>query len=74
MITYLDRVCISVLGKRMKDDLHLTNEPFGWVLGAFSLAYALFEMPTDAMGDRLGSRRVTGAHAPFLYAWCLLFL
>jgi MFS transporter, ACS family, glucarate transporter len=58
MITYLDRVCISVVGKRMKDDLGLTNEEFGWVLGAFSLAYALFEMPTGAMGDRLGPRRV----------------
>ncbi|GAB2785915.1 MFS transporter [Rhabdobacter roseus] len=58
MITYLDRVCISVVGKRMKDDLDLTNEQFGWILGAFSLAYALFEVPTGALGDRVGPRRV----------------
>ncbi|MFN8355407.1 MAG: MFS transporter [Spirosomataceae bacterium] len=58
IITYLDRVCISLLGKSMKADLGLNNEQFGWVLGAFSLAYALFEIPTGAMGDRIGPRRV----------------
>ncbi|GAB3163709.1 MFS transporter [Telluribacter humicola] len=58
MITYLDRVCISVVGKRMKDDMDLTNEQFGWILGAFSLAYALFEVPTGALGDWLGPRKV----------------
>ena len=45
IIVYLDRVCISVMGKRIKDDLDLTNEQFGWVLGAFALSYALFEIP-----------------------------
>jgi sugar phosphate permease len=58
IITYLDRVCISVVGVRMKKDLSLTNEQFGWVLGAFALAYALFEIPTGALGDRVGPRRV----------------
>ncbi|WP_128543648.1 MFS transporter [Larkinella soli] len=58
IITYLDRVCISVVGVRMKSDLGLSNEQFGWVLGAFALAYSLFEIPTGALGDRLGPRRV----------------
>ncbi|MCY7350419.1 MAG: MFS transporter, partial [Cytophagaceae bacterium] len=58
IITYLDRVCISLLGKSIKADLGLSNEQFGWVLGSFSLAYALFEVPTGALGDRLGPRRV----------------
>ena len=58
IIVYLDRVCISVSGKRIKDDLGLSNEQFGWVLGAFALAYALFEVPTGIMGDRFGSRKV----------------
>ena len=58
IITYLDRVCISLLGKSIKADLGLSNEQFGWVLGAFSLAYALFEVPTGAMGDRIGPRKV----------------
>ncbi|CCH51115.1 Inner membrane transport protein yjjL [Fibrisoma limi BUZ 3] len=58
IITYLDRVCISVVGPRMKKDLDLTNEQFGYVLSAFALAYALFEVPTGVLGDRIGPRRV----------------
>ena len=58
IIVYLDRVCISVTGKRIKADLDLSNEQFGWVLGAFALSYALFEIPTGLMGDRLGPRKV----------------
>ena len=58
LITYLDRVCISVVGVRIKTEFHLTNEQFGWVLGAFSLAYALFEIPSGMLGDRIGQRAV----------------
>jgi sugar phosphate permease len=58
IITYLDRVCISVAGPRMQEDLGLTPEQWGWVVGVFTLSYALFEIPTGAMGDRVGPRRV----------------
>jgi MFS transporter, ACS family, glucarate transporter len=57
-ITYLDRVCISLVGVRIKSAFHLTNEQFGWVLGAFALAYALFEIPSGMLGDRIGQRAV----------------
>jgi ACS family glucarate transporter-like MFS transporter len=58
VITYLDRVCISVAGIRIKADLGLTNEQFGWVLAAFAIGYAAFDVPTGALGDRVGPRRV----------------
>jgi MFS transporter, ACS family, glucarate transporter len=58
IIVYLDRVSISVTGKRIKADLELNNEQFGWVLGAFALSYALFEIPTGILGDRVGPRKV----------------
>src|SRR5947209_11948869 len=57
-ITYLDRVCISVAGVRIKADLGLNNEQFGWVLAAFAIGYAAFDVPTGALGDRIGPRRV----------------
>jgi MFS transporter, ACS family, glucarate transporter len=57
-LTYLDRICISIVGVRVKADLALTNEQFGWVLAAFSLSYALFEIPSGALGDRIGPRAV----------------
>src|SRR5664279_5081804 len=57
-ITYLDRVCLSLVGVRIKSEFGITNEQFGWVLGAFALAYALFEIPSGIMGDRIGQRTV----------------
>ena len=57
-ITYLDRVCISVAGPRMQEDLRIDPIGWGWVTGMFTLAYCLFEIPTGMMGDRLGPRRV----------------
>jgi MFS family permease len=57
-ITYIDRVCISVAGPRMQEDLGIDPVGWGWVTAMFTLSYALFEIPTGAMGDRLGPRRV----------------
>ncbi|MGH9666735.1 MAG: MFS transporter, partial [Bryobacteraceae bacterium] len=57
IITYLDRVCISVAGPRIQNDLHLSPQMWGWVLGAFTLAYSLMEIPSGSMGDRFGPRR-----------------
>jgi ACS family glucarate transporter-like MFS transporter len=57
-ITYLDRVCISVAGPRMQEDLGIDPVGWGWVTGMFTLAYCLFEIPTGMMGDRIGPRRV----------------
>jgi MFS transporter, ACS family, glucarate transporter len=58
VITYLDRVCISVAGPRMQADLHIGALGWGWVTGVFAFAYAVFEIPSGAIGDRIGSRRV----------------
>lgn len=88
IITFLDRVCMNVVSKYVKADLGLNNEEFGWILGAFSLAYALFEIPTGAMGDTIGPRRVltrvvlwwsgftalTGTAFSFLYLLIVRFL
>jgi len=57
-ILYLDRVCISVAGPRMQEDLGIDPIGWGWVTGIFTLAYCVFEIPTGVMGDRLGARRV----------------
>jgi MFS family permease len=58
IVTYLDRVCLSVAGPRMQADLGISPEQWGWVVGAFTLSYAIFEIPTGAMGDRVGARSV----------------
>src|SRR5688572_23355985 len=58
IITYVDRVCISVAGPRMQADLGLSPSQWGWVVGVFTLSYALFEIPSGAMADRIGARKV----------------
>jgi MFS family permease len=57
-VTYLDRVCIAQTAPDMMRDLGLTEVQMGFVFSAFTLAYALFEIPTGAWGDRIGTRRV----------------
>ena len=58
LITYLDRICISLIGVRIKNEFNLSNTKFGYVLGAFALSYALFEIPAGILGDRIGQKKV----------------
>ena len=57
-ITYLDRVCISVAGPRIQQELRISPQSWGWVVGVFAIAYGLFELPGGLMSDRMGPRRV----------------
>src|SRR5215510_13521964 len=57
-LTYIDRVCISVAGPRMQQDLGIDPVRWGWVTAMFTLSYSIFEIPTGALGDRIGPRRV----------------
>jgi ACS family glucarate transporter-like MFS transporter len=43
-------------GPFLQKDLGLGDAQLGWVFSAFTLAYALFEMPAGWMADRFGSR------------------
>ena len=58
IITYIDRVCISKTAEDIQRDLRISKEEMGWVFSAFTLAYALFEIPGGWLGDKLGPRRV----------------
>src|SRR5215510_4692796 len=55
-IAYLDRVCISTAAPVMKDDLGISDVEMGYVFSAFTLAYALFEVPSGWLADRFGAR------------------
>jgi MFS transporter, ACS family, glucarate transporter len=58
IITYLDRVCMAVAGPQMQDSLGIGPKAWGWVISVFFFSYAAFEIPTGALGDRIGPRRV----------------
>ena len=55
-VAYLDRVCIATTAPAMKADLGLSDAQLGYVFSAFTLAYALFEIPSGWLADRFGPR------------------
>jgi MFS family permease len=58
MVTYLDRACIAVMKPNIAADFALDAAQMGWVFTVFSLAYALFEIPTARWADRKGAGSV----------------
>jgi len=58
IIQYIDRVCISQAMPDVARDLKLTESQKGAIFAAFGLAYALFEIPTGWLGDKLGAKKV----------------
>jgi MFS transporter, ACS family, glucarate transporter len=67
-LTYFDRVCITRAEPEIKADLGISDKQMGLIMGAFWLAYALFELPTGWMGDRYGAR---GTLTRIVLAWSL---
>jgi sugar phosphate permease len=67
-LLYLTRIGIAQAAPRIKTDLGLDYAETGYFLGAFTLAYGLFQVATGHLGDRLGSRKV------LTYAVCLFSL
>lgn len=57
VITFLDRLAIPVAEPGIRGELHLTPDQWGWVLSAYVLANAIFEVPSGALGDKNGQRR-----------------
>lgn len=58
IIQYIDRVCISKAMPAIQRDLGFSNVQAGYIFGAFTLAYALFEIPGGWLGDKFGPRKV----------------
>lgn len=57
-VTYLDRVCIATLAPEIMRELGLDRVRMSYVFSAFTLAYALFEIPTAWWGEKIGTRKV----------------
>ena len=58
MVTFLDRINISVAGSSIMHDLGLSPSEWGWVQSAFILSYGLMQIPMGALGDRYGHRSI----------------
>lgn len=57
-VLYLDRVCIGKAAPLIEAELGISHTAMGYIFGAFTISYGLFEVPTGRWGDRYGSRGV----------------
>ena len=67
-LTYFDRFNIVRAQEDIQQSLKLADWQLGWIIGAFWLAYALFEIPGGWLGDRYGAR---GTLTRIVLAWSL---
>src|SRR5438094_9272555 len=58
VVTYLDRLCIAAATTPIRKDLHLSAVQMGSIFSAFTLAYAIFEIPSGWLGDTIGPIKV----------------
>ena len=55
-INYLDRIVFSVLIPVIRSELHLTNQDYGYLTGAFQMAYTVGFLLAGKFIDRFGTR------------------
>ncbi len=67
LINYFDRLALSVAGPQLQAELGLGPAEIGVLFSAFFWTYALLQIPTGVVLDRLGVTRV-GRWSAFLWA------
>lgn len=55
-INYIDRINLAIAAPHIKADLGLDDTSMGLILGAFFWTYALMQIPSGRLIDRLGAR------------------
>src|SRR4051794_17950183 len=58
VLCYMDRQSMTLVGDEIKAEFQIQNEGFGWILAAFSLTYALFQVPAGYLADRCDVRSI----------------
>jgi MFS transporter, ACS family, tartrate transporter len=56
LVNYVDRTNISVASLTMNKDLGLSSYTYGWGAGIFFIGYALFEVPSNVILEKVGAR------------------
>jgi ACS family glucarate transporter-like MFS transporter len=67
-LAYISRNGIAVAESTVRADLGLTKEQSGWLMSAFFISYAVFQIPSAWFGQRFGARTSLPA---FAVAWSL---
>ena len=67
-INYVDRQAFSVAAPVLMDEFSLSNTEYGWITSGFLFAYAVGQLVTGPVIDRLGTKR---AFSLAVIAWSL---
>jgi MFS family permease len=68
VLLYLDRFCLSFAETFIAEDLGLSRTQTGWLLSAFFWSYAIVQVPSGLLTDRLGGRLMLTL---YVLAWSL---
>jgi MFS family permease len=60
VVNFLDRTSLSIANTTVRAEMHLSGTEMGWLLSAFSLAYAFAQLPLIGLLDRAGTRAMLG--------------
>lgn len=58
MFSFLDRMIMNVSLPFIGKELHLDKTEQGWIISAFFIGYALFQIPGGWLADKFGARKV----------------
>jgi MFS transporter, ACS family, D-galactonate transporter len=58
LVSFLDRINLSVAGPQLEKMLHLTSTDLGFLLSAYSWTYTALQIPLGLVVDRLGVKRI----------------
>jgi ACS family tartrate transporter-like MFS transporter len=56
LMNYIDRTNVSFASLTMNKDIGLTAYLYGWGAGIFFFSYALFEVPSNMVLEKVGAR------------------
>jgi ACS family hexuronate transporter-like MFS transporter len=56
VVNYMDRQALSVTARRIKSEMRLTNEDYGWLETGFGIAFALGQTLLGILADRVNVR------------------
>src|SRR5215831_304026 len=58
ILTYLDRLNLSIAGHFIQDEFSFSIKTMGWILSSFLVGYSLSQIPGGYFADRYGPRKV----------------
>ncbi len=71
VINYVDRSVLGIVMPRIRGELRLSNQQYGWAVDAFLVAYMISYLAGGRLADRFGCRRTVTATTLFWSAAAL---